>query len=172
MSITTKVAYEDASIEEGIAIVNDDDPSSFLDEALRTFNLGSPVSPTSAPTALVVDDDHEICEMLLISLSLEGFRVRTTGDGASALGILDREKPDVILLDVMMPELDGYEVIRRLRQGETHRATPVIMLSAKVTDEDVWEGWKVGADSYITKPLDLDVLLSEIERVTSGGDRS
>lgn len=120
-------------------------------------------------TVLVVDDDPEIRNMLRISLALEGFRVECVADGASALEAVENKQPDVMLLDIMMPVLDGYSVMKHLHEAPDAAPMPVIILSAKAGDEDLWEGWRCGVDSYITKPLDLDVLLSEIDRVTSVG---
>lgn len=114
---------------------------------------------------MVVDDDPAIREMLEFSLALEGFEVSSAPDGVSALEALINENPDVIVLDVMMPVLSGYEVVRQLRKNPSHASTPVILLTAKATDEDVWEGWSKGVDSYITKPVDINVLVDEIKRV-------
>ncbi len=117
---------------------------------------------------LVVDDDRQIRKMLEMSLRLEGIEVEAVADGASALQALERNQPDLILLDIMMPVLNGYAVMKHLREGQHARRIPVIILSAKASDEDVWEGWSCGADSYITKPLDLDMLFSEMRRVGFG----
>ncbi len=130
----------------------------------RTYGSGA---AQRERTVLVVDDDPEIRNMLRMSLALEGFRVDCVADGASALEAVENNQPDVMLLDIMMPVLDGYSVMKHLHEAPDATLIPVIILSAKAGDEDVWEGWSCGADSYITKPLDLDVLLSEIDRVTS-----
>ncbi|HVM36667.1 MAG TPA: response regulator [Actinomycetota bacterium] len=116
---------------------------------------------------MVIDDDPAIREMLAFSLGLEGYDVSTAPDGTSALNALRIERPDAIVLDVMMPLLNGYQVLQRLRELDGHGTTPVIFLTAKATDEEVWEGWSKGADSYITKPVDMDVLIGEIERVVT-----
>lgn len=116
---------------------------------------------------LVVEDDLGIRELLEFSLSLEGYEVTGAGNGAEALELIRSRRPDVVLLDVMMPVLDGYEVLEQVRADAMVRATPVIILSAKAGDGDLWRGWNLGVDSYITKPLDVDVLLEEIERVTA-----
>jgi DNA-binding response OmpR family regulator len=116
--------------------------------------------------ALVVEDDADIRSMLEFSLQLEGYEVFTAVDGLAALDVLALEEIDVLLLDVMMPGMNGYEVVEKIRGEITHRTVPVIMITAKVGDEDVWEGWRLGVDSYITKPLDFDLLLTEMTRVT------
>ena len=116
--------------------------------------------------ALVAEDDPNIRSMLAMSLELEGYDVISVADGGSAIEILDGECVDVVLLDVMMPVKSGYEVVQHLRSSAAAE-TPVIMVSAKTSDDDVWEGWRVGVDSYITKPYDVDLLVAEMERVTS-----
>lgn len=127
-----------------------------------------PVGADGIRKVLVVDDDRQIRKMLEMSLRLEGIEVEAVADGASALQALERDQPDLILLDIMMPVLNGYAVMKHLREAQEAHRIPVIMLSAKAADEDVWQGWSCGADSYITKPLDLDVLFSEMRRVSLG----
>lgn len=117
-------------------------------------------------TVLVVDDDLQIRNMLEMSLRLEGFEVLTASDGGGAMEVLKSKCPDVMLLDIMMPVLDGFGVIDRMCPDGEGSAVPIIVLSAKAGDEDLWAGWSRGVDSYITKPLDIEVLLREIDRVT------
>ena len=161
-------------------IVVDDDPQfgSMLEFPLTgesaavvvtdaTSAEGSRHGESITPSALVVDDDPDIRSMLALFLKLEGFEVSAASDGVSALEVLKSKRPDVILLDLMMPGLNGYEVMEHLR-GEDVPHVPVIVLTAKTGDEDVWEGWCRGADSYITKPIDIELLYQEIGRVTAG----
>lgn len=115
--------------------------------------------------ALVAEDDPGIRAMLAMSLELEGYDVISVADGGAAIQILEEEPVDVVLLDVMMPVKSGYEVVRHLRESAA-ACTPVIMVSAKASDDDVWEGWRIGVDSYVTKPYDVDLLVAEMERVT------
>lgn len=120
--------------------------------------------------ALIAEDDSDIRAMLKLSLGIEGIEVLTAGDGADAMAKLAVEKVDVLVLDVMMPVMNGYEVLERLRSADLDISrTPVIMVTAKADDEDIWQGWTAGVDSYITKPVDVDLLLEEITRVTSAG---
>ena len=121
--------------------------------------------------ALIAEDDPNIRSMLAMSLGFEGYEVISVGDGASAIEAIDREPIDLVLLDVMMPVKNGYEVVEHLRR-ESNLSTPVIMVTAKAGDEDMWEGWRAGVDSYITKPYDVDLLISEMERVTTSADLS
>jgi DNA-binding response OmpR family regulator len=117
--------------------------------------------------ALVVDDDPSIRGMLEFLLASEDIDVVLASDGREALLQARYEHPDVILLDVMMPEIDGYGVLERLRADPELKKIPVIMLTARASDQDVWEGWRVGADSYLTKPIDIPELFKEIHRVTT-----
>lgn len=126
-----------------------------------------PGSSGRVDRVLVVDDDRQIRNMLEMSLRLEGIDVMGVADGAAALAAVETNRFDLILLDIMMPVLDGYAVMKHLRENGQMADIPVIILSAKAGDEDLWEGWSCGADSYITKPLDLDVLFAEMSRVTS-----
>lgn len=116
--------------------------------------------------ALIAEDDPNIRTMLALSLGFEGYEVISVGDGTSAIEAIDREPVDLVVLDVMMPGKNGYEVVEHIRR-ESNLDTPVIMVTAKTGDEDLWEGWRAGVDSYITKPYDVELLLSEMERVTS-----
>ena len=100
---------------------------------------------------LVVDDDQNICELLRLYLTKEGYQVTLACDGEDALAKYAQAKPDMVLLDVMMPKLDGWEVCRRIRKAGD---TPVIMLTAKGETFDKVLGLELGADDYIVKPFD------------------
>ncbi|WP_347042141.1 MtrAB system response regulator MtrA [Brachybacterium nesterenkovii] len=108
---------------------------------------------------LVVDDDHAIAEMVGIVLRGKGFDVVTAPDGASALDAFDRVGPDLVLLDLMLPGMDGIEVCRELRRRS---GVPVIMLTARSDTSDVVEGLEAGADDYLTKPFEPDELVARI----------
>lgn len=114
---------------------------------------------------LVVDDDPAIRQMLEMTLSFEGFEVDCVGDGAEALEHIRRRRPDVILLDLMMPVMDGIQVATALRSFEETAHIPIIVLTARANETDVWNGWQSGVDSYITKPFAMDPLLAELSRV-------
>lgn len=115
--------------------------------------------------ALVVDDDQGIRQMLELALEFEDFSVLTAGDGPKAIATARAVRPDVILLDVMMPGMSGLEVAQTLRTDPVTSHIPIVILTAKAGEEDVWSGWQAGIDSYLTKPIDLDLMLSEIFRV-------
>ena len=114
-------------------------------------------------TILVVEDDEEILGMLKLNLENQGYRVLTAGEGYEALHLARVEKPDLLLLDIMLPGIDGYEVCRILRSGSESSAIPIIMLTAKGEELDVVLGLEMGADDYVTKPFSIRELLSRIK---------
>ena len=109
---------------------------------------------------LVVDDDTNICELLRLYLTKEGYQVTVANDGEEGLEKFNQVKPDMVLLDVMMPRMDGLEVCRRIRKAGN---TPVMMLTAKGETFDKVLGLELGADDYMVKPIDVDELLLRIE---------
>ncbi len=118
-----------------------------------------------AETILAVDDDIDILELVEVSLTADGFNVITASDGRGALENARDYEPDLILLDLMMPEMDGFEVIEKLRSDAKTRTIPVIMLTAKAQTREKILGLQSGADDYITKPFQLDELTARIEAV-------
>ena len=116
-------------------------------------------------TILAVDDDIDILELIQMSLDAEGFDVITANDGMSGLEKARAHSPDLILLDLMMPVMDGFEVIGKLKADEQTRAIPVIMLTARAQTHERVQGLHAGADDYVTKPFDLDELTARIEAV-------
>ena len=125
---------------------------------------GNP-SAGRAPEArlLVVDDEPNIRELLSASLRYAGFEVATAADGQQALALADSFRPDLLVLDVMMPGLDGFGVVRRLRESGRH--TPVLFLTARDAAEDKVSGLTLGGDDYVTKPFSLDEVLARIRAV-------
>ena len=114
---------------------------------------------------LVVDDEPSVLAMVRMVLELEGHSVTTVENGADALSSMREGAPDLLLLDVMMPGLSGFEVAEEMRSIEGCADLPLIFLSAKAERDDIWTGWKLGAESYLTKPFDTDELLEEVSRV-------
>ena len=110
---------------------------------------------------LVVEDEKNIVDILAFNLKREGYEVVTAMDGAAGLALALAEDPDLILLDLMLPKLDGFEVCRRLR--EQGRTTPVIMLTAREEETDKVLGLELGADDYITKPFSMRELLARVK---------
>ena len=120
------------------------------------------------PRVLVVDDDRVIQQLLEVNLELEGYDVQIAGNGDEALKTLKSFQPDVVLLDVMMPKLDGREVCRRIKGDPSTAHIPVVFLSARAQDMDVNSGLELGASAYITKPFDPVDLLETVQKVLAG----
>lgn len=116
-------------------------------------------------TILVVDDEEDILQLLRYNLEKEGYLVKTANDGAKALDLATTTPLDLILLDVMMPEVDGFEVCRKLRANPLHAATPIIFLTARVGELDQILGLELGADDYIQKPISPRVLVARVKSV-------
>ena len=116
---------------------------------------------------LVVEDDRNIAELLQMYLEKEGYKVLVAHDGGQGLELFRSEKPDMVLLDIMMPVMDGYEVCHAIR---AESKTPVIMLTAKGETDDKVGGLKAGADDYITKPFQMREVLARIEAVLRRSD--
>ena len=114
---------------------------------------------------LVVDDEIYIVHILDFSLGMEGYEVLTALDGEQALEKARAEKPDLIVLDIMMPKLDGYETCKRLKADPEIKDVPVILLSAKGRNVDQKVGFEVGADDYITKPFSPRKLVERINAI-------
>jgi DNA-binding response OmpR family regulator len=113
-------------------------------------------------TILVVDDEKRLCDLVQSYLTQEGFRVLTAGDGQEALFVARHEKPDLILLDLMMPEMGGYEFMRAYSK---ERDTPIIILTAKLEENDKVLGLELGADDYVTKPFSMRELAARVRAV-------
>jgi DNA-binding response OmpR family regulator len=113
-------------------------------------------------TVMVVDDEKRLVSLVESYLVQEGFRVTTAYDGREALSKAQREKPDLIILDIMMPEMDGYEFIEAYRR---ERQTPIILLTARVEEEDHVMGLDLGADDYVTKPFRPRELMARVRSV-------
>ena len=118
---------------------------------------------------LVVDDEIYIVHILDFSLGMEGYEVLTALDGEQALEKARAERPDLIVLDIMMPKLDGYETCKRLKADDATKAIPVILLSAKGRNVDQKVGFEVGADDYITKPFSPRKLVERINAILGQG---
>ncbi len=116
----------------------------------------------SNQTILIVDDDKEIVRLLRGYLEQAGYAALVAYDGATALDMLRRERPALLLLDLMLPEMDGWEITRRVRQESAIATTPIIMLTARVEDTDKILGLELGADDYVTKPFNPREVLARV----------
>jgi DNA-binding response OmpR family regulator len=117
------------------------------------------------PLVLVADDDPDIRSLVVLRLERSGYEVVAVGDGEEALATALERNPDLALLDVMMPKLDGYEVTERLRREEATRHLPVILLTARVQETDIARGLEAGADEYVKKPFSLTELRARVQAV-------
>ncbi len=112
---------------------------------------------------LVVDDEVDLVETLRFSLETEGFDVLVSYNGEDALNQARKENPDLILLDLMLPKLDGYKVCRLLKFDERFKHIPILMLTAKTQQKDKLLGKETGANEYITKPFEIDELMKKVK---------
>jgi len=122
-------------------------------------------------TILVVDDEPNIVELARLYLTQEGYRVESAGDGQTALDKITALKPALVVLDLMLPAVDGWEVCRRVRAGE-RRDVPIIMLTARDDDVDKIVGLELGADDYMTKPFNPRELVARIKAILRRSERS
>jgi DNA-binding response OmpR family regulator len=122
-------------------------------------------SPNGRPVVLVADDDHDILALVSFRLERAGFDVVAAQDGEEALRLAVEHAPDLAILDVMMPKLDGYEVTTRLRQNDSTRRLPVILLTARVQEADIARGFEAGADDYVKKPFSPQELGARVQAI-------
>jgi two-component system alkaline phosphatase synthesis response regulator PhoP len=123
-------------------------------------------------TILVVDDEQDIVDLISYNLSKEGYEVATASNGTDAVELAQRMRPDLVILDIMMPGLDGFEVCRTLRQDPSMQSTAIVFLTAKAGEIDQILGLELGADDYIQKPISPRVLLARVKTIfRRGSDR-
>jgi two-component system alkaline phosphatase synthesis response regulator PhoP/two-component system response regulator VicR len=119
---------------------------------------------------LVCDDERHIVRLIQVNLERQGYIVVTAFDGKEGLEKIRSEKPNLVVLDVMMPYMDGFEVLKTIRREPETENLPVIMLTAKAQDKDVFEGYHYGADMYLTKPFNPMELVTFVKRIAQGQD--
>ena len=117
------------------------------------------------PIVLAADDDEDILELIVFRLERSGYTVLQARDGAEALELARRSRPDLAVLDVMMPKLDGFELTRRLREDESTSKMPIILLTARTQEADVERGFDAGADDYLRKPFSPQELRSRVQAI-------
>jgi two-component system, OmpR family, response regulator len=135
--------------------------------------MSAMAAPQTEARLLVVEDDPNILELLSASLRFAGFDVSTATSGSAAVNAAKDRRPDLVVLDVMLPDLDGFEVIRLMRESGTR--TPVVFLTARDATDDKIRGLTLGGDDYVTKPFSLEELTARIRAVlrrTTAGDQS
>lgn len=118
--------------------------------------------PAKKTTILTADDDPQLLRLVTRNLQLEGYEVLAASDGQQALELIENHAPDLVLLDVMMPRMDGFTVCQRVREFS---AVPIIMVTARGQDQDKVRGFDLGADDYLTKPFSVDELLARVRAV-------
>jgi DNA-binding response OmpR family regulator len=115
---------------------------------------------------LVADDDANVVEVLRANLEAEGYEVIAAYDGDAAWTCITEDSPDLVLLDVMMPGRDGLDLLAAVREDPRTRDLPVVLLTARAGDEEIWAGWQAGANYYLTKPFEIEHLLEYLRYLT------
>ena len=133
--------------------------------------MNAPTLGSNGPTVLVVDDEEDLLSLLEYNLEQEGFEVVLARDGVAAIEQTREHEPDLIILDVMMPKMDGIEVCKRLRKDAHLRTIPIMMLTARTEEEDKVEGLDVGADIYLEKPVSVSVIVSQTKALLRSARR-
>jgi CheY-like chemotaxis protein len=133
--------------------------------ARRTDTIVRTLAPSKR--ILVCDDDPVILRLLEVNLELEGYDVIAARHGAEAVDLATQNPPDLVILDIMMPRMDGYEACEAIKAQDATRDVPVIFLSAKAQQSDVEKGRRYGVAEYLTKPFDPSELLEIVERLTA-----
>ena len=134
-----------------------------LDNFLNRSGPGG--STQQGPVVLIVDDDERVREYVRVNLEMEGYAVREAGNAEEGLGVLEEVSPDLILLDVMMPEVDGWEMLRRVQQRHGVGAIPVVMFSGKVNEQSAAEATALGAQGFVGKPFDPQQLIDRAKQI-------
>ena len=137
------------------------DLDAFLSSSRGTTSTG----PRGGPVILIVDDDARLREFVRVNLEMDGYRVREAGSASEGLAALEEEPPDLILLDVMMPEVDGWEMLRRVRERHGVDAIPVIMFSGKVDEHTAETATERGAQAFFGKPFDPQQLIQSTKQL-------
>lgn len=120
---------------------------------------------TTDRTILIVDDEEHLVRLLEMNLRRHGYRILKAGDGAEGLKAAAEHRPDLVIADVNMPHVDGFEMLAKMKADEALKDIPVVMLTARSRNEDLWHGVEAGAEYYVTKPVDLPGLVGLIARL-------
>ena len=131
------------------------------------ISLAAPNSAPALPpkTVLVVDDQADIATIIRLTLEAEGYQILVASNGQQALQAVEEHAPDMLVMDVMMPEMSGFQALRHLKESEKTNHIPIIMLTAKSEEADILNGWLRGADLYMTKPFDPWELIANVNRI-------
>ena len=123
-------------------------------------------------TILIVEDEEDIIELISFHIKKEGFQIEFTTQGDDALTMVEKVQPDLILLDLMLPGMDGFDVCRELKTSQQFRHIPIIMVSAKSEEPDIVAGLELGAEDYVTKPFSPKILISRVKAVLRRSQKS
>jgi excisionase family DNA binding protein len=134
-----------------------------LDNFLNRSGPGG--APQQGPLVLIVDDDERVREYVRVNLEMEGYSVREAGSAEEGLGVLEEVSPDLVLLDVMMPEMDGWEMLRRVQERHGVGAIPVVMFSGKVDEQALAAASASGAQAFVGKPFDMQQLIDQTKQI-------
>jgi len=134
-----------------------------LDNFLNRSGPGGSIQ--QGPLVLIVDDDERVREYVRVNLEMEGYAVREAGSADEGLGVLEEVSPDLILLDVMMPKVDGWEMLRRVQERHGVGAIPVVMFSGKVNEKSAQEATARGAQGFVGKPFDPQQLIEHAKQL-------
>jgi two-component system alkaline phosphatase synthesis response regulator PhoP len=129
------------------------------------------MGPATSKKILIVEDEHDILELVKLYVEKEGFRVLTAMNGREALKAVKEGKPDLVILDLMLPEIDGLDVCKRLRAAPETAMLPILMLTAKAEESDTIVGLELGADDYVTKPFSPKALVARVKALLRRSDR-
>src|SRR5271155_1775938 len=122
------------------------------------------------PKVIIVDDDRQTREMLTLALSLEGYDVSEAANGLRLISSLHVDRPDLVILDVMMSWINGFELCRSIKKSEQFKDIPVLFLSARKSGDDLRRGLEAGACEYFTKPVQVDKLVARVQELIGPGD--
>lgn len=128
------------------------------------YPKNQPFMTSPEKTVLIVEDEADAAELFAEMMRVSGFRVRKTSSSAPALSMMTEEKPDIVLLDIMMPEISGLDILRQMRQNPALANIPVVVVSAKSMPADIRDGMEAGASTYLTKPVGFLELKEAVER--------
>ena len=134
---------------------------------LETFldRSGPGGKPKSGPLVLLVDDDEKVRELVRVNLEFEGYKVREAGSAEEGLSAIEEAKPDLVLLDVMMPQTDGWEMLRKIQEQYGAGAIQVVMFSGKVDEKTLAQASTSGAHAFVGKPFDLQQLIDQTKQI-------
>jgi CheY-like chemotaxis protein len=138
-------------------------PAFYLESFLDRSGPGG--RPRSGPLVLLVDDDEKVRELVRVNLEFEGYTVREAGSATEGLDAIEEAKPDLVLLDVMMPHVDGWEMLRRIQDQYGAGAIPVVMFSGQVDEEAQRQATSGGAQAFVGKPFDLRQLIEQTKQI-------